>query len=719
MPRGARRPPFGPLALCLMLASYADALALSRPALRLQRREPNILSHRALVSQQRALVRMQEPTAPSDGGAVPGTPGDSMRKYFNEVMPLEHKKSALFSSWETYAAWLPVRLYSVKGRDYWLRLHNLKHWASEADVGVMVDQITGDSEGRTLDRRVVRYLSAPSGSGKTKSVLPAFYAGRRTQDRPNGFTHYIPIAFANNNNRNFRFCDEELSTRKDIAKAQGAWFMYDCIKTILEEPHSQGPYQFSSDPKRFSNPSNCEVILKNVGSKLQQLLEDHLGPDFYALIHLDEHRKMCDREVRNGAAFSAGAMQAIADMSGVVVVATYTAPPDGLLPERSSGTCRGPVALPPLDPIKLIADVPELKFPDPPGPEAALFLRRLWGTLQFRLMFCLQERVNGLHVRGSDDNLEGFLKAYHQAATTSNSSKADRLRACIDCCVSTISTQDDEEKMHNVSRLLRGVKDGNGELGTLGYHFPRQVNDLVVLPDGRISGSLRMLLAKLDPELPVYAVGAQGMKWVLTKNGDLLSRTPLEEAYTWTLACRAAIDKVLAFNVRKGPVFSIKGTDLKCGRIFPRQDKKVFTFDQLVPDVIYYADEPGRVNATCHDSHPRADIFFRTTKDEVVLIDITGSGGKNVAKKEQKLFEVLGEMQTDIDKDLGNTSKIHHGVTVHGVVLAPFDMEESTEQETDSGNWVMVVRGEKARQLLGGLTQVLRWFEENDSGASV
>eukprot|EP00965_Chrysotila_dentata_P041903 1390378-Pleurochrysis_carterae.AAC.1 len=64
------------------------------------------------------------------------------------------------------------------------------------------------------------------------------------------------------------------------------------------------------------------------------------------------------------------------------------------------------------------------------------------------------------------------------------------------------------------------------------------------------------------------------MKWVLTKNGDLLSRTPLEEAYTWTLACRAAINEVLAFNVRKGPVFSIKGTDLKCGRIFPRQDKK-------------------------------------------------------------------------------------------------------------------------------------------------
>eukprot|EP00965_Chrysotila_dentata_P003218 104465-Pleurochrysis_carterae.AAC.1 len=64
------------------------------------------------------------------------------------------------------------------------------------------------------------------------------------------------------------------------------------------------------------------------------------------------------------------------------------------------------------------------------------------------------------------------------------------------------------------------------------------------------------------------------MKSVFTKNGDLLSRTPLEEAYTWTLACRAAINEVLNFAVTDGPIFSIKGTDLKRGRIFPRQDKK-------------------------------------------------------------------------------------------------------------------------------------------------
>ena len=46
---------------------------------------------------------------------------------------------------------------------------------------------------------------------------------------------------------------------------------------------------------------------------------------------------------------------------------------------------------------------------------------------------------------------------------------------------------------------------------------------------------------------------------------------------------------------------------------------------------MYYADEPGRGDNRL--KHPCADMFFRTAVDELILIDITGSGNPNKSDK--------------------------------------------------------------------------------------
>ena len=51
----------------------------------------------------------------------------------------------------------------------------------------------------------------------------------------------------------------------------------------------------------------------------------------------------------------------------------------------------------------------------------------------------------------------------------------------------------------------------------------------------------------------------------------------------------------------------------------------------MKPETIYYADE-GRNGVT---SHPLGDIFFLTTENELVVIDITASGHKSKAMSEK------------------------------------------------------------------------------------
>lgn len=73
-------------------------------------------------------------------------------------------------------------------------------------------------------RRQVKYVCAPTASGKTTSILPAFLASTK-------FSHYLYLAFVNNNKRNFRL--SSLSPHVGVARKQGAAFALKCVATLL------------------------------------------------------------------------------------------------------------------------------------------------------------------------------------------------------------------------------------------------------------------------------------------------------------------------------------------------------------------------------------------------------------------------------------------------------------------------------------------------------
>ena len=89
--------------------------------------------------------------------------------------------------------------------------------------------------------------------------------------------------------------------------------------------------------------------------KLRELISKLSSGDREAnvLFHVDEHRNMCKRtseENDPGASFSEGAMKTLAACG--TVVATYIDKPDFFKPygtSTSSGVCRYPIGLPPID----------------------------------------------------------------------------------------------------------------------------------------------------------------------------------------------------------------------------------------------------------------------------------------------------------------------------------------------------------------------------------
>jgi len=226
------------------------------------------------------------------------------------------------------------------------------------------------------------------------------------------------------------------------------------------------------------------------------------------------------------------------------------------------------------------------------------------------------------------------------------------------------------------------------------FNIGRGLTNLVVLPNGKISSTISHLVSTSDAAVPVYGTGAERFASVLD-GPELLINAPLEEAYLWVLACRAAIHGRLAFH--RFP-FTVRCKAIKPGRIFPGTNPNMFKdLSELEPDVMYFADEPGR-DGDCELTHPRADMFFRSSDGrDVVLIDVTG--GRGATEKADKLASTIRKMQEEQRKD----------ITVHGVVLAPADTTASTTLK-DGRNRTMVVRGWDARAMLGGLDQLFRYM---------
>ena len=172
---------------------------------------------------------------------------------------------------------------------------------------------------------------------------------------------------------------------------------------------------------------------------------------------------------------------------------------------------------------------------------------------------------------------------------------------------------------------------------------------------------------------------------------DFRSQTPLEAAYSWTLSCSSALHMTLHF-LRREVAFMFECKELLPGRLFPQTDSSEYdkSFPAVKHDVMYYIKERNG-----HHTHPLADMFFCTKKDELVLVDVTGGNDNVVKEKMERLAQWIRQEQPKVSK-----------FTLHGVVLAPLATRKSMARDQ-----VQVVCGEGAQELLGGLRQIFRWLK--------
>eukprot|EP01094_Clydonella_sp_ATCC50884_P003791 TRINITY_DN128_c0_g1_i9.p1 TRINITY_DN128_c0_g1~~TRINITY_DN128_c0_g1_i9.p1 ORF type:complete len:789 (-),score=113.63 TRINITY_DN128_c0_g1_i9:300-2666(-) len=624
------------------------------------------------------------------------TNGDLLKMHF-ESMTEEQKKAPLFRDWLTYAASLPTR----KVKDSTMVLHEQPFWAKPESLGRLALEL---KEPTTIARDAIHYLCAPPGSGKSATVVPVFL-------HPDAdFTHLLYIAFRNNDGKFFQADPFDPpggpAANSILAEEQGGAFAVDLLRSLLTEPWTTSGRRKIPLREVPGNPDKAK-------EEVEALLEEHCGKDCKVLLHVDEHRDMCDREEhpRCGARFSYGAMSAWQQAKNVTVIATYTDRPLAVPSEQSSTVCRVPLALPTFDPDAAAKDLPELKVPSSTDPSHDE--QRLQATLRFRLAMKL--RIVGLmylhrHLRREEDLvLAPFLKEFKEAANSDENVKK-RLESCIKiCAVDDVETGDQQKDI--ASSLLLGLKDGSEELEQ------SRVSGLVVLPNRKLSASLVDLLGYRDPKHAVYLRGANRMAKVLKAPRSALDGTPLEEAYAWVLAVRSAVCETLDLGRSS---FEAKFASIKLGRIYSTKDDKAVDWkfvQNMRDDTLYVAKEHGRPGVTgseALDTHPRTDIFFLTAMGQLVLIDVTGSCRPNaVRSKLEKLTSAVMMLQKDMER--GGVRE------VHGVVLAPFVSKEKGRVCNDGKEGLVcddgrveLVCGEDAKYLLGGLAQVGEWFREDE-----
>jgi hypothetical protein len=134
----------------------------------------------------------------------------------------------LFKDFETYSSSFPVRRLS--DTEY-LKLYELPFSAKKVSLDQYVEKLKVTLQG---PRSTVKYISAPTGSGKSSSILPAFVQSIGTVD---GGDVYLYLSIANNRQRYFKWVKGKPNTNLEIAKRQGATYICHCVKMFAEHPN--------------------------------------------------------------------------------------------------------------------------------------------------------------------------------------------------------------------------------------------------------------------------------------------------------------------------------------------------------------------------------------------------------------------------------------------------------------------------------------------------
>jgi hypothetical protein len=336
-------------------------------------------------------------------------------------------------------------------------------------------------------------------------------------------------------------------------------------------------------------------------------------------------------------------------------------------------------------------------------------LQRLYACLKVRLGFKIIDLgpSNVLHYRNEVSEVEEFLQKFSEAAKACNSkesTEADLEKALKDCnqlCAFKVGVPQISD---NASKLLLSIHDNNPWLTE-----QRNRGDMVVLPPlpgqdtGQLTASiLQSLTMKVsDDDDHPYNKGRELFRKYLY-DSDVFAHTPLEISYYWALSALAEREKVILFIQEKSESeFPKECKALKPGRLFPGTNSSEYDLNFLKSEdaktTIFYADKKH----DGIDTHPLADMFFVADNNKLVLVDFTCSGNnETIHGKLAKLNDWISNHTTSICSNYRLDS-------IRGVVLAPNYDKESKVFE----NGTMLVCGDDAIYLLGGLRQIRRWME--------
>jgi hypothetical protein len=338
-------------------------------------------------------------------------------------------------------------------------------------------------------------------------------------------------------------------------------------------------------------------------------------------------------------------------------------------------------------------------------------LLRLYASLKVRLGFKITKLgpSNVLHHRNEVLAVKDFLQKFSKAAKACNSKEstvAELEEALKDCNLLCEFKVDVPQIFENASKLLLCIDDKDPWLTE-----QRNPCGIVVLPplSGQDTGQLTANILQLltmkvsDDDDHPYNKG-RDLFFKYLRDSDMFANTPLEISYYWALSVRAEREKVIRFIPGESETtFHKECKALKPGRLFPGTNSSEYDLKFLVNEdaktTIFYVDE-------AHDglgTHPLADMFFVSDDNKLVLVDIAGSGNyENIHSKLAKLNDWISNHSTSI---CDGQNKL---VSIRGVVLAPnFNKKKSKVFK----NGTMLVCGDNAIRLLGGLRQIRRWME--------
>jgi hypothetical protein len=175
--------------------------------------------------------------------------------HLQDVVGHSNTKAALYRDATTYKKVLPVR----RDGNRIAVLYQHPFWVHEEDLQAYLDAIKAPT--KSLKRGQIKYVCSGTASGKSSSVLPAFLQGVNNQD--GGFTHYLPLAFHNNNSKYF-WVDGKLD--EETAFRAGMAFMFDCVTSLLDNTLEAGvgvhsacwvPARMSASARSFSASSRA------------------------------------------------------------------------------------------------------------------------------------------------------------------------------------------------------------------------------------------------------------------------------------------------------------------------------------------------------------------------------------------------------------------------------------------------------------------------------